>query len=680
MDTKGAIRALHANYNRVLLTLPSSCFPTEALEYRLGFTRLPHLRTQLAAISNGRTEIPTLLPQNSIPSSNCKNIYAPYTHKLPHLYPPTNSTPPPINLPSPTLNQTFDQFLSFQPEWVQLLLHTLHHDLPYPDIFNLLIDPSTHPTAVCDGSVLHSQGTFGWVLATGTPPCTLIQCSGPAFGACMDSFRAEAYGLLSLTTLLHLLSTYFHHPLPPTSLWCDNLAVVNTVNKLTNRQRPTFPNETLRPSWDILQAVCKHFTNHPDLTLQHVKGHQDQKASLQDLPFPAKLNIAADKLATEFQHVSSHVDGQGPLIPGTGCHLRINRQVIPSHQRRNLRRRRGGKALLQYIQTKHQLSSENVDQIDWESHTHAIHTFRQKSPAFIIKFLHKWLPVGRQVYRYNPTAYASRCPSCDCHEEDFKHAFCCPARHSWQSNLRRDLLKLFDSSHTNQVLQDLLLNGLHHWFRDTPQPPASPGERYNTLVESQSSIGWNQLIFGRWSQLWAHHQLEHLRRNNITITTYNHGTGWSTKIILLIWTHFHEAWIIRNQALHGHDQQTRQLARLNQAQYKIRALYKLRTQCTRFVQTRWFYRSPEEHFQREPKASHLENWIALNETRIIAHVAYNQSNQNHKQPTITDYFPTTDPAVEPPDNIIIPRFASLTNAPLTREPGGSAGDEPRAHR
>ena len=230
------------------------------------------------------------------------------------------------------------------------------------------------------------------------------------------------------------------------------------------------------------------------------------------------------------------------------------------------------------------------------------------------------------------------------------------------------------------MLQDLLLNGLHHWFRDTPQPPASPGERYNTLVESQSSIGWNQLIFGRWSQLWAHHQLEHLRRNNITITTYNHGTGWSTKIILLIWTHFHEAWIIRNQALHGHDQQTRQLARLNQAQYKIRALYKLRTQCTRFVQTRWFYRSPEEHFQREPKASHLENWIALNETRIIAHVAYNQANQNHKQPTITDYFPTTDPAVEPPDNIIIPRFASLSKAPLTREPGGSAGDELRAHR
>jgi hypothetical protein len=35
--------------------------------------------------------------------------------------------------------------------------------------------------------------------------------------------------------------------------------------------------------------------------------------------------------------------------------------------------------------------------------------------------------------------------------------------------------------------------------------------RYETLVEDQCPIGWNQLIFGRWSTLWATH---HCRTSN----------------------------------------------------------------------------------------------------------------------------------------------------------------------
>jgi hypothetical protein len=45
----------------------------------------------------------------------------------------------------------------------------------------------------------------------------LVKCSGPAYGACMDSYRAEAYGLLSLITFLHLLGiTTKAHDHPPT--------------------------------------------------------------------------------------------------------------------------------------------------------------------------------------------------------------------------------------------------------------------------------------------------------------------------------------------------------------------------------------------------------------------------------------------------------------------------------
>jgi hypothetical protein len=97
-----------------------------------------------------------------------------------------------------------------------------------------------------------------------------------ALGASMDSYRTEAFGLLSLAILLDLMSKLFHSPLPAITIGCDNLSVVQTINSIITRARPVFPDDTLRPSWDIIQATCRTFQAHPSRSLQHVKGHQDR--------------------------------------------------------------------------------------------------------------------------------------------------------------------------------------------------------------------------------------------------------------------------------------------------------------------------------------------------------------------------------------------------------------------
>jgi hypothetical protein len=247
---------------------------------------------------------------------------------------------------------------------IRRLLSTLQSELPFGNIFQLLHNTNSHPLAVCDGSVQSSQGTFGWVLATSRPRRILLRCSGPAYGAFMDSYRAESYGLLSVTTLLHLLSNYFNRQLPPIAIWCDNLAVVTTIHSIISRSRPAFPNDTLRPSWDIIQAICRNFGLHPQLSLAHVRGHQDRDSDPHTLPFPAQLNIQANSLATAFQHHTAHADESGPMIPGTGCHLVIHNRTIHSHHRRRIRIRRGHQRLLQYIGEKHHLSAEVTSQID----------------------------------------------------------------------------------------------------------------------------------------------------------------------------------------------------------------------------------------------------------------------------------------------------------------------------
>jgi hypothetical protein len=132
-----------------------------------------------------------------------------------------------------------------------------------------------------------------------------------------------------------------------------------------------------------------------------------------------------------------------PMIPGTGCHSVIGNQTIHNHHRRRIGTRRGHQRLLQYIREKLQLSEEAVSQIDWDSHTQSIRTLHITSRTFLVKFRHKWLPVGKQIHRYNPSILSSHCPSCQFPVEDFDHTFRCqdPWRRSWQSKLRTDLTK-----------------------------------------------------------------------------------------------------------------------------------------------------------------------------------------------------------------------------------------------
>jgi hypothetical protein len=104
-----------------------------------------------------------------------------------------------------------------------------------------------------------------------------------------------------------------------------------------------------------------------------------------------------------------------------------------------------------------------------------------------------------------------------------------------------------------------LIDGLHHWFQDTPSALVPRFPWYETLVEHQSSIDWDQTIFGRWSTVWVTHQSSYHPRQKILLTPTSHYTGWTSRIITLIWIHCHTAWLDRNQALHGHNQQTKNL-------------------------------------------------------------------------------------------------------------------------
>jgi hypothetical protein len=141
----------------------------------------------------------------------------------------------------------------------------------------------------------------------------------------------------------------------------------------------------------------------------------------------------------------------------------------------------------------------------------------------------------------------------------------------------------------------------------THQPRPSPRfPQYASLVEVQQ-----QLLFGRFGPSYGQHtsKTSYIQRRNINATSTNQETGWSSQVIALIWKHCYEAWIDRNQTLHGHTLQTKNRGRCHRAQFRLRALHDLRHQCSQFVCNFWFYPSLDEHLSREPDPIKLENWL-----------------------------------------------------------------------
>ncbi|KAG7374486.1 hypothetical protein IV203_013581 [Nitzschia inconspicua] len=362
---------------------------------------------------------------------------------------------------------------------------------------------------------------------------TIIEGSGPAYGSPMDSYSAEAYGKCSILQFLFLLREYYDLSLAPMQVYCDNKALVENVNKAREQSRPQFPNDALKASWDVLQAVVRLAKLLPQITFHHIRGHQDTQVALDKLSRPAKLNVQADKLAGSYQHLSSHKNIQAPMIEGTNCHLIYDGQTVASKHRKHIRDHRRTKELKTYIKQKTGMSEAAFADIDRQSHERSVNTFKDGPHIFLVKFLHGWLPVGKLVSRYNPVKYPSACPSCDEPVEDSKHFLTClnPEHRKWRVTLTTSLRHRCESVDTDPALLDLLLWGLNHWIQGAPIPAHRVPEWIAHLLHSQTTIGWDNLLLGRWSKHWTTLQLQYLQRNHIEVKNKNHGLLWSSNIV-----------------------------------------------------------------------------------------------------------------------------------------------------
>eukprot|EP00957_Ditylum_brightwellii_P055287 4190335-Ditylum_brightwellii.AAC.1 len=111
----------------------------------------------------------------------------------------------------------------------------------------------------------------------------------------------------------------------------DNKGIVKRINdQLTYTS--DYPFNTLETDWDIVAQAAHTLKAYVDtLTITQIKSHQDDNSLLEELSLPARLNVAADHLATSYsiQHGVFCVEVPRMLINYTQLYTKSG--VISSH-------------------------------------------------------------------------------------------------------------------------------------------------------------------------------------------------------------------------------------------------------------------------------------------------------------------------------------------------------------
>jgi hypothetical protein len=176
----------------------------------------------------------------------------------------------------------------------------------------------------------------------------LWKCKGPTFGLDPRSFRAESSGLLSVLLFFDHYLQFFQAEVQATVqhlFYCDNQGLLKRINSHLERHCQCLASEYDLESGtvEILDRLLPRFA------LQHVKGHNDDTARVEDFPWEAQMNCHADALATDYLDNFAIISRVVPFIPASKVSIAIDGNTVTRNIARRLRQAASSPALEKYL-------------------------------------------------------------------------------------------------------------------------------------------------------------------------------------------------------------------------------------------------------------------------------------------------------------------------------------------
>ena len=442
-------------------------------------------------------------------------------------------------LPSTVAHGSFRRYIMSLQHWERDLLSWMTFNVAPEELQGIFASRKTL-YMVSDGSA-PDGATFGWVAAISGGQ-RLIRAKGPAHGLKPSSFRAEAYGMLSMHRALLRLREYLGVEVHcQIQMYCDNLALVRRMSQGTEISHRC-------PEYDVVKAIRTTLQELqlPRTLYRHVRGHQDTQKKTK-LTYPEILNVEADQLA-ENAHEDKTYRTRVPRIGHNPVQLHCDGGTITNKIPRELRTLMTLPPLIDYTCDRNEIDPQWIEAVDWNAQWTAIRGNQYRQP-FIVKLIYIHLPVRHKQFIIGSDS-SPICPCCDQHEYQW-HLMRCSSRSTFREEMIADFNTALQTMRTHPGIQTTLLRVVTAWMQglevvDRSLIPTTLLE----LVDAQSAIGWYQFFLGRIHKGWGEYQDGYYRsigRKSKTDT----GTTWASKVAKFMFEKQHQVWKDRNLDVHG---------------------------------------------------------------------------------------------------------------------------------
>eukprot|EP00956_Cyclotella_meneghiniana_P019828 scaffold34484_cov39-Cyclotella_meneghiniana.AAC.4 len=512
-------------------------------------------------------------------------------------------------------------------------------DTPSMDILRA----SEELIACSDGSYdpIEQKAAFNWRIVTpmeqGLTTSSAPVNTNPKY---LNSYRAEFAGLRGV--IRYMLKNDLHQK--KITLYFDGQSCVNALN--SNHDFTAASME--RAESDIIQSTQKMMKDFKDLTIEWIRGHQDDndEMNIDDRPLPVRLNIQCDLAAKECMKPKK----RAPPLEGAKATLYLETNIVTAEMSEQIHYAAEAPAMMKHIQDHLRRTSETVQEINWRIIGRAKKRLKLHESIRIMKMMYGWLNIGTQKQK---TGQIEVCPCCGKETETQHHLYTCTndtMKQTLNDSIATAKTKLVKQGIPSDIYNEFIEQICLATHAEHPDNTYTVNRnRMNEIREQQSRLGVDAFLKGflhiEWTkalnEVWTPPDIDSEGKK----IHKKDPLEQSVCLLRALWDIFEAQWACRNDILHGKESHVIE----KDTERKTKRLLEFKTKKTELLRRsdHWMIEYPADDITKcfrslvRCDCAKFQMPMMLN-SYVATGVVFHQTSTHHPRILMYDYGIATD--------------------------------------